>query len=40
MRAIDNDLTPFGYIDDGQEELVEVMGGDVWLFDEPKFRDL
>ena len=40
MRAIDNDLTPFGYIDDGQEQAIEVMGGDVWLFDEPKLRDL
>jgi len=40
MRAIENDLTPFGYIEDGQEQEMEVMGGDVWLFDESKIRDL
>jgi len=40
MRAIENDLTPFGYIEDGQEQEMEVMGGDVWLFNESKTRDL
>jgi len=33
-------LTPFGYIEDGQEQEMEVMGVDVWLFNESKTRDL
>ncbi len=40
MRAIENDLTPFGIIDDGQQQEMEVMGGDLWLFEEPKLLDL
>jgi hypothetical protein len=36
MRLIENDLTPFGIIDDGREPEMEVIGGDVWLFAEPK----
>lgn len=36
MRMIENDLTPFGVIDDGTEPEMEVMGGDVWMFQDVK----
>lgn len=33
MRMIENDLTPFGIIDDGQQPEVEIMGGDLWVLE-------
>jgi hypothetical protein len=34
MKSIEDELTPFGFIDNGQmEPEVEVIGGDVWLND-------
>ena len=40
MRMIENDLTPFGYIDDGTGQEIEVMGGDLWVFDKVKLKEL
>lgn len=33
MRMIENDLTPFGFISDGQEPETEIMGGDLWVLE-------
>jgi hypothetical protein len=35
MKSIEDELTPFGFIDNGlsNEMEVEVIGGDVWLND-------
>ena len=40
MRMIENDLTPFGIINDGREVEMEVMSGDLWMFDEVKLKEL
>ena len=40
MRMIENDLTPFGYIDDGTGQEIEVMGGDLWVFEKVKLKEL
>ena len=35
MKSIEEDLTPFGFIDNGQPEELqpEVVGGDLWITD-------
>ena len=40
MRMIENDLTPFGYIDDGTGQEIEIMGGDLWVFEKVKLKEL
>tara|TARA_R110001606_G_scaffold96378_3_gene213517 strand:- start:30496 stop:32139 length:1644 start_codon:yes stop_codon:yes gene_type:complete len=40
MRQIESDLTPFGFIDDGLTQETEVMGGDLWVFEDTKIKEL
>jgi len=40
MREIENDLTPFGVIDNGIAPETEVFGGDLWVFEDTKLKEL
>ena len=40
MREIENDLTPFGVIDNGMTPETEVFGGDLWVFEDTKLKEL
>ena len=40
MRMIENDLTPFGLVVNGQEPEAEVMDGDYWLWADEKEKFL
>lgn len=40
MREIENDLTPFGVIDTGIAPKTEVFGGDLWVFEDTKLKEL
>ena len=33
MRQIEEDMVPFGHVDDGKDSNVEVVDGDVWISD-------
>lgn len=40
MREIETELTPFGLIDDGFMPETEVFGGDLWVFEDTKLKEL
>lgn len=40
MREIETDLTPFGVIDNGIAPKTEVFGGDLWVFEDTKLKEL